>query len=357
MTGREYLEKIRNELRSGRNQHRMGENVLRAFGYVRRRATAVNEINTALKEFGLEADPPISSEMPLKAPRIRFSIKDTNGAATVEAINNESVSECNNPAAELQDIEDSDSDLPEPGFSVSELASANCDVKCVSASASVQEAYTTMLLNKYSQLVVANNPNPRQQDIKGIVSFQSLAKAMMNGKPKTVGDCIDDNVAFALSDADLKSVVSQLSDNDVVLVTGRNKRLQGIVTAWDLAEEFAELVDPFKRIGEIEKRLRALVQIRLGKDRVAEYLRDHGLSGDNPFLGIEELTMGELQRVLEYHVHWDALALPFDRVVFTTALSQAREYRNRLMHFRDPLSEEELRQLSNFCDTVREIQL
>ena len=55
------------------------------------------------------------------------------------------------------------------------------------------------------------------------------------------------------------------------MVIGRDKRLQGIVTAWDLAEEFAELVDPFKRIGEIEERLRALVRMRLGKDKVTGF--------------------------------------------------------------------------------------
>ena len=34
MSGREYLEDIRTELESGRHQWRMGENILRAFGYV-----------------------------------------------------------------------------------------------------------------------------------------------------------------------------------------------------------------------------------------------------------------------------------------------------------------------------------
>ena len=193
----------------------------------------------------------------------------------VETVDSPNASDSDSADTQLQDIEDSDSNYPEPGFSISELASANCDVNCVSPSASAQEAYTTMLLHKYSQLVVANSSKPRQQDIKGILSFQSLAKALMNGNPKTVGDCIDNNVPFAPSDADLKSVVSQLSENDVVLVIGRNKRLQGIVTAWDLAEEFAELVDPFKRIGEIEERLRALITMRLGKEKVAEFLRDH----------------------------------------------------------------------------------
>ena len=67
--------------------------------------------------------------------------------------------------------------------------------------------------------------------------------------------------------------------------------------------------------------------------------------------------MGELQRVMEFPEHWDALGLAFDRVVFIGALSEARGYRNRLMHFRDPLNEAEMSRLGSFCDMVREIQL
>ena len=40
-----------------------------------------------------------------------------------------------------------------------------------------------MLLHKFSQLVVADHEKPRQQDIKGVISFQSMAKALMNSKP------------------------------------------------------------------------------------------------------------------------------------------------------------------------------
>ena len=168
---------------------------------------------------------------------------------------------------------------------------------------------------------------------------------------------MDKDIFIAQSDADLKSVVGQLSGSDVVLVIGRDKRLQGIVTAWDLAEEFAELVDPFKRIGEIEERLRALIEARLGQNVVAKFLKDRGLSGNNSSDDLEELTMGELQSVLGFPEHWNLLGLPFDRAVFIDALDKARNFRNRLMHFKDPLTESEMAQLTNFCDTVREIQL
>ena len=354
MAGRDYLADIQKELQSGRHQHRMGENLLKAFGYVRRRATAIQEINTALDELGLIADPPVGSEMPLKAPRIRFSLKGVSSVAQPPSI----VPGNSDPGTfdnQLQDGEGIDQSLPEPAFSVSELASANKDVECVPSSASIQEAYTKMVLNKYSQLVVASNAKARQQDIKGIVSFQSIAKALMHGNPATVGDCMDKEVSFAQSDTDLNSVISRLSDSDVVLIVGLNKRLQGIVTAWDLAEEFADLVDPFKRMGEIEERLRTLVKMRLGKEHVADFLREHGMSEDDPIAELEELTLGELQRVLDFPDHWDTFKLPFERNVFIGALNEAREYRNRLMHFRDPLNEGEMNRLANICDMVRQI--
>ena len=357
MTGQKYLQNIRTELELGRRQHKMGENVLRTFGYVRRRATAIEEINAALKELGLAADPPVGSEMPLRVPRIRFSLISANGTATPEVIDSPDTLDSNDFDPLPQDAEDSDSNLPEPAFSVSELKSAYIDVECVTPDSSIQVAYTKMALRKYSQLVVASHAKPKQQDIKGVVSFQSMTKGLMNGKPTTVRDCIDEDMRFAQIGDDLKSVVRQLSEKDVVLVIGRDKRLQGIVTAWDLAEEFAELVDPFKKIGEIEERLRTLVGKRLGKDAIAEFLSDHGLSGDNPVAELYELTMGVLQTVLDVPEHWNALNLPFDRVDFIRVLDQARDYRNRLMHFRDPLNDVEKTRLTDFCDMVREIQL
>ena len=362
MTGQEYLENIRTELQAGRYQHRMGENLLRAFGYVRRRATAIQEINDTLDELGLETYPPITTEMPLRRPRIRFRIKSTEEASTTDATDELEASDANDfdsplQEAEEQDTDDTDSNLPEPAFTVSELASANTDVMCVSSSATIKKAYTKMRRHKFSQLVVADKEKPREQDIKGIISFQSMTRALMKGSLTTVGDCIDHDFCRVQSDTDLKSVVSQLSGYDVVLVIGRDKRLQGIVTAWDLADEFEELADPFMRIGEIEERLRALVRRRLEKKQVADFLTAHGSTDRDLDADIEELTMGELQRVLDFPMHWDALELPFERSEFIEVLGEVRGYRNRLMHFKEPLDEAEIRKLSNFCDMVREIQL
>lgn len=135
MTGQEYLEDIRANLASGHHQHRTGENLLRAFGYVRRRATAIEEINTALATLGLIADPPVGAEMPLKAPRIRFSlIGSADASATPEAVYDPETLESNGFGSPLQDAEDNIISLAEPAFNISELASAKTDVEWVSPS-------------------------------------------------------------------------------------------------------------------------------------------------------------------------------------------------------------------------------
>ena len=359
MSGQEYLEAVKAELELGHHQHRMGENILGAFGYVRRRATAIDEINATPKQIGLVANPPIDSQMPLRSPRIRFGLptayespKGSPGASEVPLASDVSDTHIDD---ETEDEEDVNGVLA-PSFRISELASANRSVECISPDASIQKAYTTMALNKYSLLVVASSSTPRRQDIKGVVSYQSMAKALLSGAPEKVRDCLDDDCPIVGSREDLKDIVPMLGNSDVVLVVGQDNRLQGIVTAWDLAEEFAQLVDPFTRIGEIEARLRTLVGHKLDRDQLAQFLSDHDLTDGEHRKRPEELTIGELQRVVAYPQHWELLGLKaLERVTFVEALDRIREFRNRLMHFRDPLSTGEISELANFCDLVREI--
>lgn len=356
--GRDYLEAIRNELASGHRQHRMGENLLRAFGYMRRRTTALEEINATLNELGLVTDPPVDAQMPLRVPHIIFDLAGTN-EITPTGITEDS--ETGNLGYEDADSPDSEIDdsLPEPTFRISELGSANTEVERVAQGDSILLAFTKMALNNYSQLVVASHARARQQDIKGIVSFQSIAHALMNGTPATApvsSGCIEE-VPIVNGYDDLISIIPRLSESEVVLVVGRDKRLQGIVTAWDLAEEFAVLVEPFKRIGEIEQRLRALIERKLSKEIIFDFLKDSSHAyGDLPKES-HDLTLGEVQRVLESPKHWAMLALPYDQAIFMCELNRIRDYRNQLMHFKDLEDEIDTPSIANFCNLVRAIRM
>ena len=131
----------------------------------------MQEINGALEELNLVTAPPITVEMPLRAPRIRFKLKQTDDTDTPEDYQDTESLDVDAFDPPLQDIEESYNNLSEPTFRVSELASSNREVLCISTNASIKESYTMMLLKKYSHLVVADNEKPMQQAIKGIVSF------------------------------------------------------------------------------------------------------------------------------------------------------------------------------------------
>ncbi len=357
MSGKDYLLAIKQELLAGRHQHRMGENVLAAFGYVRRRRGVVDEINAVLEELQLTANPPIGQDMPLRNPRIRFSITsisepppDQPWAVTT---NDDDSGTGQEPGEEQPDASFVSS------FRVAELAAADKPVECVSPQAEIAEAYTRMGLCKYSQLVVANSPTARRQDIKGIVSYESIAKALLAGKEPSASviECTERTVSILHSGDDLNKVLSELGVHDVVLVVGHDNRLQGIITAWDLAEEFAELVEAFKRIGEIEGRIRALLERRLGLEQINQFLIDHPpgevAKSKN---STADLTIGDLQSLVEHPKSWNALRISaIHRPTFVEALNRVGTFRNRLMHFRDPLSADELHELTNFCGLVREI--
>ena len=80
------------------------------------------------------------------------------------------------------------------------------------------------------------------------------------------------------------------------------------------------MVDPFKRIGEIEERLRTLLRIRLGEQKVLEFLVDEEAAGGTSVGALQNLTMGDLKRVWEFPEHWCASKMPFEREEFIQAL-------------------------------------
>ncbi len=118
--------------------------------------------------------------------------------------------------------------------------------------------------------------------------------------------------------------------------------------------EFENLAGPFEWIGEIEARVKGRLMEKLGREKVQSLLSSVRL----PTTGndVEMLTMGSLELLFQNRENWEGLDLPFERAAFCAELSKARELRNRLMHFRDPLNDEEKTKLKRFCDLVRRIR-
>ena len=343
-TGTDYLDSIAESLKEGRRQWRRGDNLLSAFGYVRRRQTAIDQIRNELAKRGLRTDPEITTSMPLDG-YVTFYRKDDAGLVssatepTVEQQREADLEAAQDPAAlKVADV----------ALTVANLEASERTPMAVGPNATVSEAITKMELNKYSQLVVQTGPKA----VKGTVSFKSIARAQLVGKPSHVHECLDEPVPRVRLDTPLLEVVAQFRSHDAVLVFGADTAISGIVTPADIAGEFGGLAEPFFLVADIENLLRWLL-VRSGVD-LATTLEEIGAR--EPGAGAlppEDLSLGDIERLLQHGETWDSLKVPYDRKTVCEELDEVRRVRNSVMHFREPLSEEQLSKLRSFQSLLK----
>jgi hypothetical protein len=234
--GEKYLDAIRSELRNGHRQWKRGDKLLEAFGYTRRRQTAIDLINSRLEAKSMYTVPTLTTEMPLDRG-ITFYLKGTKpesqATTPVPTEENAPVEVIELASGDDGEIEGKEAvkvtiaqepPIAEPGSSadrsliVGNLACAERIPEQISPSATVKEALTKMALHDYSQLVVTTGP----RDIKGIISYKSVAQAYLQGEPKTVGDCLDENVP----QVELTLRVVCFNEYSAVLIIRTDKTLQ-----------------------------------------------------------------------------------------------------------------------------------
>lgn len=358
----QYLDAILAELKQGHRQWRRGDKLLEAFGYTRRRQTAINLINSELDDRDIYASPRLTTSMPLDRA-ITFYLKgtkpgDPSGAvcatpedAPVEVV--EVAVDDEGPEVEATTVtiaaEPPTADPGNPAdrsLIVGNLACADRAPEQIKPAATVEQALTIMALRDYSQLVVATGP----RDIKGIVSYKSVAQAFLHGSPKRVADCIDRSVPKVELSEPLLRVVHLFNQHDAVLIVAPDKTLAGIVTPADISAEFGAMAALFLLIGEIEEQLRWLVQKSLDLSSALAAV-GNPVEASNPPSG-SDLTMGELHRILEHPTHWEEVGIRFDRATFCIELNAVREIRNAVMHFRD-YQKDELVRLERFAVVVK----
>ena len=109
------------------------------------------------------------------------------------------------------------------------------------------------------------------------------------------------------------------------------------------------MASPFLVIGEIEQHLRWLIH---GIDIVDALKGSSPPNGEVPALA-GDLTMGELQRILQRPDIWSMTGIKYDRTLFCTELDAIRSARNALMHFREPLDDITRQRLQSFADLLR----
>lgn len=212
---------------------------------------------------------------------------------------------------------------------VSSLAAASSGVEAVTPDDTIETACSVMSFNDYSQLAVVAGA----RSIKGFISWESIGKRRLvrDPEPMFVRHCMSRNPVIVSLNDPLLPVLPTIYASDFVLVIARDQTLAGIITAADITLEFHSLAGPYLLLGEIERRLRRFV------DRIcdASELQAVALTEDESRVveSAENLTFGELGRLLERPDVWNRLNWRLDRAYFSSQLNEVRIARNSLMHF------------------------
>lgn len=128
------------------------------------------------------------------------------------------------PAPAPATAEQEDEDDREYGLTVGTLTAAGAGVVSVSPNASLQAAYTKMLVNDFSQLPVMSG----ERTVKGAVTWRSISTALLKSSTAILGDAVVDASSVKYSD-DLLKLVPRIVAEDFVLVLrpgeqgGRNR--------------------------------------------------------------------------------------------------------------------------------------
>lgn len=298
-------------------------------GAERRGARVIDKIQAALDRHGLATDPSFAKDW--IDNRVLIRVVSSDGGTTSKA-----------SASSASDTDD------DASLTVGSLESANREVARIDRNESLDRARAIMLRHDFSQLAVVSG-GPR--GLVGAVSWESMARAALRKPDYTLRDATVP-AATARPGDDLIALVPTIIERGFLFVVGADRSLAGIVTTADLSEQFASLAGPFFLIGEIERRLRHVIGGNFSIED-CQQVRDPADSS-REITGPSDLTIGEIQRLLEDPARWAQIGWPVDRKIFIEMLNEVREIRNDVMHFStDPLTPEQLSTLQNFNGWLR----
>ncbi len=236
------------------------------------------------------------------------------------------------------------------GVQIGSLPSATGGLVWVHPEDSLQRAQTLMLINDYSQLAVMRAPT----DVPGAITWESVAKALLRSKTATDARSARVEAMLVWRNSDLLQAIPSVVAAGFVFVADRGREVTGIVTTADLSQQFADLAGPFMLLNEIEVRLRIAIGSAFSVKELAS-VKDP--DDAKAVVSVDDLSLGELTRLLDPAKHWERLEWRLDRKEFLLALQRVRRIRNEVMHFSpDPLRSEDLRALRAFLDCLRTIQ-
>ncbi len=220
---------------------------------------------------------------------------------------------------------------------------------------SLDECLTIMLTQNVGHLLIGTTRN-----IAGILTWEAYArKAHGTNLPDKIrlDDVIDKNPRVILENHSLLDAVDEVAQAGYVVVKNAQKEVCGIVTAKDIAREFAPLAKPFFLLAIIENSLRRLLDSGTPTiDEIKSVIREEERQ-NRPNLGISDLTLGEgITLMLKIADRLPNHPSMLKRI--HVQLLEVNKRRNDIMHFRqDPAGPEEIAILEDCRRSIEELSL
>lgn len=184
----------------------------------------------------------------------------------------------------------------------------------------------------------------REENIYGVLSLEGICDEMIHPDfdlSRPISTFFEGGAQWSkCRDFDMiKDVAGKLleTEYEYVLVLDEKKVVKGLVTYYDVAARYVEMVEPFSAIESVERVLRnklaVLTPIELGTAET-EFKRRNAGQEDIPPIPkeVDDLEFHEYQYLI--NKFWDRLDFPCDLEGLNQVLPAVNKIRNSVMHFR-----------------------
>lgn len=225
------------------------------------------------------------------------------------------------------------------------LPSTKPEPICVESDKPLSVALSIMALNDYSQLPIVE---PGTKTLCGYISWRTISETLIGERLlNTVMDYgSKDYESLSVSiKKPLIEAAEMIGSTEFLLVTDKQNQVKGIVTMYDITEQYVKQTEPFLLVEEIEDGIRNLIAGNLDEEEIVKVC---GLKERKNLGSVEELTFGQYIKLLDYEDNgvaiFDKLRLKnIDKTEFLIKLRKIKDIRNTIMHFKpDMLKEAEL---------------
>lgn len=170
-----------------------------------------------------------------------------------------------------------------------------------------------------------------QKQLHGVVTWRSIALAENLKEVMTASEVMTRAGHVASSNDDYLELVDTIIAQEYVLYRVPDGRVNGIVTASDLARAFDGTASIYIRLQELENRIRILLD-RSSIPDLQKHLEQRRKDMKD-FRGATDMMFGEYLSALKDPGIWSSTRISFDQDSCLKLLEEAKNVRNGVMHF------------------------